>query len=138
MSGNDETFRVNVRFNRVEYAELDRDLSRYTGANKGARIRMLMRLGLQVATGNPPPLAGASEPMHLASVVDFNRHAGRSVAATHVDQLPVRAKHPSGHSADPAAEGPKTQSTSPSADSLDALTGTEFDPAHFHFGGPVR
>ena len=37
MSGQDVTFRVNVRFNRVEYSDLDKDLSRYTGANKGAR-----------------------------------------------------------------------------------------------------
>ena len=44
MSDQDDIFRISIRFNKHEYSDVDQYLSRFTGANKGAHIRMLIRL----------------------------------------------------------------------------------------------
>ena len=53
MSDQDDIFRISIRFNKHEYSDVDQYLSRFTGANKGAHIRMLIRLGIQAMTGRP-------------------------------------------------------------------------------------
>ena len=137
MSDHDETFRVNVRFNRVEYSDLDKDLSRFTGANKGARIRMLIRLGLQVANGQIPSLPHAGEHPHRAPVVGMPRSHKRSdtsptpTPAELAPQAPTVSKAPV-----PAAPATAEESLpkQPVIESLDALAGMGFDPTHFQFG----
>ncbi|WP_126448077.1 hypothetical protein [Sulfuricystis multivorans] len=53
----DSSFRVHARFNRVEYADLEEDLNRYSpGADRSGRIRFLIRLGLEVSKGRIPSL----------------------------------------------------------------------------------
>jgi hypothetical protein len=49
MSDKDNSFRVHVRFNRVEDAALLEDLEHYNGVDRTGRIRYLMRLGLMAA-----------------------------------------------------------------------------------------
>lgn len=47
-----DTFRVQARFNKVEYADLMADLERFAqGSPRAGRIRFLMRLGLAAAKG---------------------------------------------------------------------------------------
>ena len=135
MSEQDETFRATIRFNRVEYSDLDKDLSRYTGANKGARIRLLMRLGLQVANGQIPAVPPAGEHPHLAAVVDLPRGSRKSESApapaTEAPSQPAPAA-----SAPPAAA--EVPSKPPVVETVDALAGMGFDPTNFQFGAVAR
>ena len=137
MSDQDETFRVNVRFNRVEDPELDKDLSRYSGLNKGARIRMLMRLGLQVANGQIPSLPHAGEHPHLAPVVGIPRSHKKPEPspASSVTPAPIQAQPPIPASP-PVAPEPATKQ--PVVESIDALAGMGFDPTNFQFGVAAR
>lgn len=137
MSDQDETFRVNVRFNRVEDPELDKDLSRYTGLNKGARIRMLMRLGLQVANGQIPSLSHTGDHPHLAPVVEIPRSHKKPEPspASSVTPAPIQAQPPIPASP-PVAPEPATKQ--PVVESIDALAGMGFDPTQFQFGANAR
>lgn len=141
MSGQDVTFRVNVRFNRVEYSDLDKDLSRYTGANKGARIRMLMRLGLQVANAQIPSPSPAGEHPYLAPVVGIPRNHKKSDAsptpppAEPVPSAPSSTAAPMPVSPDAADEPLPKQ---PVIEALDALADMGFDPILFQFGAAAR
>jgi hypothetical protein len=134
MSDQDETFRVNVRFNRVEDPELDKDLSRYSGLNKGARIRMLMRLGLQVANGQIPSLSHAGDHPHLAAVVEIPRNQ-KKPAPSPATPAPIQAQPPITASP-PVAPDPATKQ--PVVESIDALAGMGFDPTNFQFGAAAR
>lgn len=135
MSDQDETFRASIRFNRVEYSDLDKDLSRYTGANKGARIRLLMRLGLQVANGQVTSLSHAGEPPHLAAVVDLPRGPKKSESAPAASTEAPSQHTPAASAPPPAAEA----STKPPAiETADALAGMGFDPTNFQFGATAR
>lgn len=141
MSDQDETFRVNVRFNRVEYSDLDKDLSRYVGANKGARIRMLMRIGLQVANGQVPSLPHSGDHPHLAPVVGIPRNNKKLDASPPPPRKDSTPQAPavttaSVHDALTAGEAPLAKQ--PVNESLDALASMGFDPNNFQFGGSSR
>lgn len=135
MSEQDETFRATIRFNRVEYSDLDKDLSRYSGANKGARIRLLMRLGLQVANGQITAVSHAGDHPHLAPVVGLPRGAKKSepqqAAPSEAPTQPAPAASASPTVSDASA---KPQSI----ETADALAGMGFDPTNFQFGATAR
>ena len=73
MNDSDDTFRVQVRFNKIEYANLEEDLSRYEGAARAGRIRLLMRVGLAVSKGQSPGSHHSEPAVHLAPVVGMPR-----------------------------------------------------------------
>ena len=141
MSDQDETFRVNVRFNRVEYSDLDEDLRRFEGANKGARIRMLMRLGLQVAKGQIPSLPHAGEHPHLAAVVGIPRSHKKADATPtpppveSVASVPTSSTRPAPSATIGTGE---SQPKAPAIEALDALSEMGFDTTHFQFGAAAR
>jgi len=141
MSDQDETFRVNVRFNRVEYSDLDEDLRRFEGANKGARIRMLMRLGLQVAKGQIPSLPHSGEPPHLAPVVGIPRNHKKADAPPSPPPVESVASV-SAASVVPApsamTDAGDPQTKAPAIEALDALSAMGFDPTNFQFGAAAR
>ena len=141
MSEQDETFRVNVRFNRVEYSDLDEDLSRFEGANKGARIRMLMRLGLQVAKGQVPSMPHAGDHPHLAPVVGIPRSHKKPDATP----TPPPGEPPASARTLPTTPAPiatsgtgESQQKPPAIETLDALSEMGFDPTQFQFGANAR
>ena len=76
MSDQDDIFRISIRFNKHEYSDVDQYLSRFTGANKGAHIRMLIRLGIQAMTGQPIAAApGHSLPAGMPAPSSAERSA---------------------------------------------------------------
>ena len=114
MSDEADTFRIQARFNRVEYADVEADLNRFpAGAARAGRIRLLIRLGYAAANGLfPHP--------HSAKVVDISSHSRSD-------------SHPSQSSADPAATVRPLSATAPVpvADSLDSIS--DLNPADFQF-----
>lgn len=52
MSADADSFRVQVRLNNTEFADIKADLERYDGAQRAGRIRLFLRLGYAAAT-NP-------------------------------------------------------------------------------------
>lgn len=134
MNEHDETFRATIRFNRVEYSDLDKDLSRFVGANRGARIRLLMRLGLQVANGQIHPATHASEHTHLASVVGHPRGSKKSETCA----APSFEKPSQPAPAESVAQGSAEAHATPIVEALDALAGMGFDPTNFQFGAVAR
>lgn len=73
MNEQSNTFRVNTRFNRIEFADLERDLDQYKGTARAGRIRLLVRLGLAVANGTHVPSTSADRSAHPAAVIDLPR-----------------------------------------------------------------
>ena len=101
------------------------------------RIRMLMRLGLQVANGQIPSLSHTGDHPHLAPVVEIPRSHKKpdpSPAST-TTPAPVQAQPPVPASPTVAAE-PATKQ--PVVESIDALAGMGFDPTNFQFGVAAR
>ena len=120
MSDEADTFRIQVRFNRVEYADVEADLNRYpAGSARAGRIRLLIRLGYAAAHGLLPSHAPVPHP-HSAKVVDISSHSRSD-------------SHPSQSSADPAATIRPLSATAPVpvADSLDSIS--DLNPADFQF-----
>jgi hypothetical protein len=107
MNEKSNTFRVNTRFNRIEFADLERDLDQYKGTARAGRIRLLVRLGLAVANGTHVPSTSADRSAHLAAVIDLPR------------TKPV--------------EKPATKQLS-AEESVDFLESIGMDPANFKFG----
>ena len=115
-----DTFRIQARFNRVEYADVEADLNRFpAGAARAGRIRLLIRLGYAAANGLLPHPAPVPHP-HSAKVVDISSHSRSD-------------SHPSQSSADPAATIRPLSATAPVpvADSLDSIS--DLNPADFQF-----
>lgn len=56
MKENDNTFRIHLRLNRVEYADLIADIESHEGYET-ARIRMLLRRGFLAENGTTPTSA---------------------------------------------------------------------------------
>lgn len=55
MTEDDVSFRINISFNKKEYADLYSDLSQYSRAiEQSGRIRYILRMGLQVLNGSAP------------------------------------------------------------------------------------
>lgn len=122
MSDQDDIFRISIRFNKHEYSDVDQYLSRFTGANKGAHVRMLIRLGIQAMTGQPIALApGQTLPAGLPATSPANQSAenrpGESVAA----QLTTNASLSPG-------SGAETLNAS------DVLLDMGINPTDFQFG----
>ena len=123
MSETDETFRVQARFNKVEFADLEEDLSRFEGAARAGRIRLLMRLGLATAKGQVPHHPHHDQSSHLAKVVDIPRGAHRQTDAA----------HPAPASATPAVPaGKPVPQVIACTDSIENLEG--LDPLMFKLG----
>lgn len=121
MSDSDDTFRVQARFNKVEYADIQEDLDRYgQGAARAGRVRLLMRLGLAAARG----LTHFDQP-HLAKVVDIPRPSRNKETPTAVMPAAVTPSV----SLQVAAPEP-----APVHDSLEALEALGMDPTLFRFG----
>lgn len=118
MSDNDDSsFRVQARFNRVEYADLEEDLNRFPpGADRSGRIRLLMRLGLEVSKGRMPSFPAEEHAHPSAQVVDIHRGTRKKPDA-----------------AAPAAASPEPVPQSEPVDVLDSLG---LDPTSFRFGTP--
>lgn len=118
MSENDDSsFRVQARFNRVEYADLEEDLNRFApGADRSGRIRLLMRLGLEVAKGRVPSFHPGEPAPHSAQVVDIQSAARKKPDTTA-----------------PAASSPEPVQQPEPVDVLDSLG---LDPTSFRFGTP--
>ena len=118
MSDNDDSsFRVQARFNRVEYADLEEDLNRFPpGADRSGRIRLLMRLGLEVSKGRMPLFPADEHAHQSAQVVDIHRGPRKkSEAPAPVAALPEPAQQP---------------------DPVDVLDSLGLDPTSFRFGTP--
>lgn len=49
----DASYRLHIRLNRAEYADVIADLERFNDDDKSARARLLMRIGLAVVSGSP-------------------------------------------------------------------------------------
>lgn len=122
MSEKERTFRLHVRFSTVEYAELNEDLANFSGADKAARIRMLMRIGLQTLKGQVHGLAAGGMHPHLAPVVDMQR-AHKSPADGDVPQGGAKA------------EAPVPVVSEPTDEHYDKLLAQGMDPALFKMGG---
>ncbi|HNV25098.1 MAG TPA: hypothetical protein PKI21_02475 [Nitrospira sp.] len=118
MSDNDDSsFRVQARLNRVEYADLEEDLNRFPpGADRSGRIRLLMRLGLEVSKGRMPSFPAEEHAHPSAQVVDIHRGTRKKPDA-----------------AAPAAASPEPVPQSEPVDVLDSLG---LDPTSFRFGTP--
>ncbi len=118
MSDNDDSsFRVQARFNRVEYPDLEEDLNRFPpGADRSGRIRLLMRLGLEVSKGRMPSFAADEHAHQSALVVDIHRGQRKKSDVP----APVAA------SAEPA----------PQPEPVDVLDSLGLDPTSFRFGTP--
>lgn len=52
MSKNDQSYRVNIRLNRTEYADVVADLERHPANEQPHRLRLLLRLGLATVSGS--------------------------------------------------------------------------------------
>lgn len=121
----DKTFRVQVRFNKVEFADLESDLKQYEGRDLAGRVRLLMRLGLDAARGRLHP---ASSHVHLASVSDLHPSPEASSSNDAVaERAPTLVSV-----ADEAAR--RSQPVAPvveAADRLDFID--ELDPSSFLF-----
>lgn len=118
MSDNDDSsFRVQARFNRVEYADLEEDLNRFPpGADRSGRIRLLMRLGLEVSKGRMPSFPADEHAHQSAQVVDIHRGPRKkSEAPAPVAALPEPAPQP---------------------EPVDVLDSLGLDPTSFRFGTP--
>jgi hypothetical protein len=124
MSDSDDTFRVQARFNKVEYADIQEDLDRYgQGAARAGRVRLLMRLGLAAARG----LTHSDHQPQLAKVVDIPRSARSKETPTAVSPAPTIP------SVSPLVAAPEPV---PVHDSLEALEALGMDPTLFRFGQP--
>lgn len=118
MSDNDDSsFRVQARFNRVEYADLEEDLNRFPpGADRSGRIRLLMRLGLEVSKGRMPLFPADEHAHQSAQVVDIHRGPRKkSEASAPVAALPEPTPQP---------------------EPVDVLDSLGLDPTSFRFGTP--
>ena len=117
MSDEADTFRVQARFNRVEYADLEEDLNRFPpGADRSGRIRLLMRLGLEVSKGRMPSFPAEEHAHPSAQVVDIHRGTRKKPDA-----------------AAPAAASPEPV---PQPEPVDVLDSLGLDPTSFRFGTP--
>ena len=124
MSESDDTFRVQARFNKVEYADIQEDLDRYgQGAARAGRVRLLMRLGLAAARG----LTHSDHQPHLAKVVDIPRPARNKETPTAVSTAPTTP------SVFPQVAAPEP---APVHESLETLEALGMDPTLFRFGQP--
>ena len=122
MSDQDDIFRISIRFNKHEYSDVDQYLSRFTGANKGAHIRMLIRLGIQAMTGQPIALApGQTLPTGLLATSPANQ----SVTSRPIESV---ASQPISN----ASPMPSIGAESPNAS--DVLLDMGFNPTEFQFG----
>ena len=119
MSDEADTFRIQVRFNRVEYADVEADLNRYpAGSARAGRIRLLVRLGYAAANGLLPHTAPVPHPS--AKVGDISSH-------------PRSDCHLAPPSADRPEKVPVQLAAAPAAvaDSLDSIS--DLNPADFQF-----
>ena len=104
----DNSFRIHCRINRTEYEDLVSDLERFSGDDRNARVKMLLRAGLISITSRAAPIAGApvqALPMGIQS--SYQPAIGR------VHESPAKAEPRNG------------------ADVFDSLG---LDPANFSFG----
>ena len=106
MNSTDNTFRVHVRLNKVEFADLKADIEQYAGPARAGRIRLLLRCGLAALKGQAIP-------------------ADRTGLALHPVQIPVMPVQ----TIKPVA----VESEAKVADA-DALFSMGMDPANFQFG----
>lgn len=119
----EKTFRVQVRFNKVEFAELEADLKKYEGRDLAGRIRLLMRLGLDVASGR---LHQGSSHLALASISPASDNSATTGAS--VDLPPAAVFTVSDE------QSRLSQTVAPvvaMADRLDFMD--ELDPSTFNF-----
>lgn len=106
MNSTDNTFRVHVRLNKVEFADLKADIEQYEGPARAGRIRLLLRCGLAALKGQAIP-------------------AERNGLALHPVEIPAMPV--------PAIKPAVIQNEAKVADA-DALLSMGMDPANFHFG----
>ena len=122
MSGEADTFRIHVRLNKVEYADLEADLNSYpAGSARSGRVRLLLRLGHAAAHGLIP---NAAQSTHFSSakVVDIASHP--------------RGDHHGTRTAPHAATSGELVAVSVEvADSLDSIS--DLNPADFRFPASV-
>ncbi len=122
MSDQDDSFRISIRFNKHEYSDVDQYLSRFTGANKGAHIRMLIRLGIQAVTGQPIALAPEhSHPAVLPALSPANQSAKNRPSAS-VASPPI------------TNASPMASIRAETLNASDVLLDLGINPTDFHFG----
>ncbi len=74
MSDDADTFRIQARLNRVEFADIEADLNQYpTGTARAGRIRLLMRLGYAAAHGQSHHAGPNLHPVS-SKVVEISSH----------------------------------------------------------------
>lgn len=107
MTEDDKTFRLQLRLNKVEFADLYADLMQYgEGSPQAGRVRYLLRLGLATAHGGV---------VHRTALASPSPSSADSAAALRV----------------PSAPPPPPV---PSAGDIDAFMSRGFDIANFAFG----
>lgn len=109
MSSEGDGFRINVRLNRHEYGDIEQHLSQFSGSNKGARVRLLLRLGMHALLGHSQAVEASS--LHQAGIP--------------LTTTSKAVRHPSSK--------PQTSHRAHD-DTADRLITMGLDPANFQFG----
>lgn len=120
MSDDADTFRIQARLNRVEFADIEADLNQYpTGTARAGRIRLLIRLGYEAAHGQ---LHHAGPNLHQVSskVVEISSHHRNDERLTKVVPEPEKATESRQENVSVACQ-----------DSLDSIA--DLNPADFKF-----
>lgn len=85
MSDDADSFRIHVRLNQTEFADIKADLERYDGAQRAGRIRLFLRLGFAAATDAALTAATAPVVVRSPAVVP----AAPPTPTDHLDRLGI-------------------------------------------------